>query len=150
MHATLRAAAPLGIHVVALHVHHGLNDGADAWLLHCEATCRRWTRAGRSLAFEARRLEGRPAPGGSVEAWARRARYGALSEMAQQHGIGLVLLGHHRRDQAETFLLQALRGAGVDGLSAMPGLIVREGISWARPWLESPREAIDAYVRTHR
>lgn len=70
--------------------------------------------------------------------------------MAQQHGIGLVLLGHHRRDQAETFLLQALRGAGVDGLSAMPGLIVREGISWARPWLESPREAIDAYVRTHR
>ncbi len=70
--------------------------------------------------------------------------------MAQEHGIDLVLLGHHRRDQAETFLLQALRGAGVDGLSAMPGLVVRDGVSWARPWLESPREAIDAYVRTHR
>ena len=65
-------------------------------------------------------------------------------------GIDLVLLAHHRRDQAETFLLQALRGGGVAALSAMPASIRREGVTWARPWLAMPREAIEAYVRRHR
>ncbi len=150
LHATLEAAAPLGIDVVALHVHHGLHVDADAWLAHCESTCRRWLRAGRWIAFEARRLQDRPARGESIEAWARRARYRALREMALERGIDLVVLAHHRRDQAETFLLQALRGAGVDGLAAMPRLARREGVSWARPWLDLPREAIEAYGRRHR
>ena len=70
--------------------------------------------------------------------------------MALARGIDLVLLAHHRRDQAETFLLQALRGGGVAGLSAMPARVRREGVTWARPWLEMPREAIEAYVRRHR
>ena len=70
--------------------------------------------------------------------------------MARRGGVGLVLLAHHRRDQAETFLLQALRGAGVAGLSAMPRAVERDGCAWARPWLEQPREAIEAYVRQHR
>ena len=70
--------------------------------------------------------------------------------MAEQRNIDLVMIAHHRRDQAETFLLQALRGAGVDGLSAMPALAVREGVSWARPWLATTPEAIEAYVRRHR
>jgi tRNA(Ile)-lysidine synthase len=47
-------------------------------------------------------------------------------------------------------LLQALRGGGPAGLSAMPQESVREGLTWARPWLTQPREAIDAYVRRHR
>ena len=70
--------------------------------------------------------------------------------MANDLSVGMVLLAHHRRDQAETFLLQALRGAGAAGLSAMPREALRSGITWARPWLEQPREAIEAYVRRHR
>ena len=70
--------------------------------------------------------------------------------MALERGVDLVLLAHHRRDQAETFLLQALRGGGVAALSAMPRQARRDGVSWARPWLDVPREAIDAYVRRHR
>jgi tRNA(Ile)-lysidine synthase len=62
----------------------------------------------------------------------------------------LVLLAHHRLDQAETFLLQALRGAGPAGLAAMPRQALREGIVWARPWLDQPRRAIEAYARRHR
>ena len=150
LRATLEAAAPLEVDVVALHVHHGLSPKADEWLAHCEATCRRWARAGRPIAFEARRLDERPARGDSVEAWARRGRYRALGEMARRRGIELVLLAHHRRDQAETFLLQALRGSGVEGLSAMPAQAVRDGVTWARPWLTVPREMIDDYVRRHR
>jgi len=61
-----------------------------------------------------------------------------------------VMLAHHRRDQAETLLLQALRGAGAAGLAAMPTAAERDGIQWLRPWLEQPRSAIDAYVRRYR
>ena len=98
----------------------------------------------------ASRVTGRPTAGQSVEAWARRARYRALRELALARGVDLVLLAHHRRDQAETFLLQALRGGGVAALSAMPRVVRRDGVTWARPWLEQPREAIEAYARRHR
>ena len=121
--------------MVALHVHHGLNPAADRWLAHGRALCERWARRGLPVEFAATKLAGGPGAGESIEAWARRARYRALRQMALERGIDLVLLAHHRRDQAETFLLQALRGGGVAGLSAMPGQVRREGVTWARPWL---------------
>jgi len=150
LHAVLAQARPRGVAVVATHVHHGLSPNADAWLEHCEAQCLRWARRHPDLKFVAQRLTTRPAPGESVEQWARRARYRALREMAQAHGATLVLLAHHRRDQAETLLLQALRGAGVAGLSGMPHSAVRDGIEWQRPWLSQPGDAIAAYARQHR
>ena len=107
LHATLRAAQPSGIEVLALHVHHGLHADADAWQAHVHAQARRW-----GAGFDTRRLAGQPGPGDSVEAWARRGRYQALAEMARAAGCDLVLLAQHQRDQAETFLLQAMRGGG--------------------------------------
>lgn len=145
LHCTARAAAALGIDAIALHVHHGLAAAADDWLAHVRRQCRRW-----GVAFDSRRLGGAPARGESVEAWARRERYRALLEMARLGGCSMVLLAHHRRDQAETFVLQALRGGGPAGLAAMPESAVRGGITWARPWLKQPREVIDAYIRRHR
>jgi tRNA(Ile)-lysidine synthase len=150
LHATLKAAENLDLEVIALHVHHGLSPNADAWLAHCRARCARWTRAGRPVTFACARVTQAPAPGESVEAWARRVRYAALRELALAHGAELVLLGQHRRDQAETFLLQALRGAGPTGLAGMPRRATRDGITWARPWLDAPRSAIDAYLERHR
>lgn len=144
------AAQGSGLEVVALHVHHGLLAEADAWVQHLQRQARRWAVRGLPVRLHWRRLQGAPARGDSIEAWARRERYAALTEMARAESIGLVLLAHHRRDQAETFLLQALRGAGPAGLAGMPREIVRGGIVWARPWLEQPREAIEAYVRRHR
>ena len=139
LHATARAARDLGLEVHALHVHHGLVADADAWLERLEAQCRRWRAAGLPVHFHSTRLDGRPARGESVEAWARRERYQALAAMARHAGCALVLLAHHRRDQAETFLLQALRGAGPAGLAAMPRRAERAGLTWARPWLAQPR-----------
>ena len=150
LHATLLEAATQGVQVLALHVHHGLSPHADAWLAHCEAQCKRWAQRGLPVAFVAQRLTLAPPAGDSVEAWARQARYAALQAMATVHGAPIVLLAHHQRDQAETLLLQALRGAGTAGLSGMPRSVVRDGIEWARPWLDQPRAAIDAYVRKHR
>lgn len=150
LHATARAARGTGLQVVALHVHHGLNPAADEWLAHLEGQCRRWSRAGLPVALRATRLQGAPAAGESIEAWARRERYRALSSMAREARAGIILLAHHRRDQAETVLLQALRGAGPAGLSAMPRATIRDGIHWCRPWLQHPAEAIAAYVKRHR
>lgn len=150
LHATVHATAATGARVVALHVHHGLHPDADAWLDHCRRTCERWARRGWPVAFDAHRVSGTPPKGESVEAWARRERYRALAAMARRHEASLVLLAHHRRDQAETFVLQALRGAGVAGLAGMPAVVERDGITWARPWLQQPREAIESYVRRHR
>ena len=145
LHCTLRQAQPLGIEVWAFHVHHGLMPQADAWLQQVQRQARRW-----GARFDSRRLQGQPARGDSVEAWARAGRYEALAEMAREPGCKLVLLAHHRLDQAETFLLQALRGAGVAGLSAMPTVAQRQGLVWARPWLDTDPQAIASYVRRQR
>lgn len=150
LHATARAARAADVHVVALHIHHGLNPSADDWLRHVQQQCARWARAGLPLRFASCRLAGSPGKGESIEAWARRGRYEALAEMACEAGAGLILLAHHRRDQAETLLLQALRGAGPAGLAAMPREAERSGLTWARPWLDQPGEAIEAYVARHR
>lgn len=140
--ATAKQAQGTGVRVVALHVHHGLQASADAWIEHAQRVC-------RALAVPLRvaRLEGTPAKGDSVEAWARRGRYASLAQMAREEGASLVLLAHHADDQAETVLLQVLRGAGPAGLAAMPATWASEGLQWARPWLWHPRTAVAAVLR---
>lgn len=150
LHAVGAASRSCNVEVWALHVHHGLMPQADAWWDHVEQECHLMTRRGWPVRFAGQRLSGSPEPGQSVEAWARRGRYQALTRMAQQHHLSLVLLAHHRRDQAETVLLQALRSGGPAGLSAMPRVAERSGITWVRPWLQQPREAIEAYVRHYQ
>ncbi len=145
LHATVRAALPLGLQVHALHVNHGLHPQAEAWARHVQAQCRRW-----GACYHGTRLQGAPAPAESVEAWARRERYAALATLARAAGCDTVLLAHHRRDQAETVLLQLLRGGGARGLAAMPAAAWRDGLHWLRPWREQPRSAIEAYLRRHR
>jgi tRNA(Ile)-lysidine synthase len=156
LHALWRLSACQGtvglgpFRILALHVHHGLSLLADHWLDHCQAQCEAWSRTGPSLALRYVRLIDRPSPGESIEAWARVQRYRALALMAQQEGCHWVLMAHHRQDQAETFLLQALRGAGPAGLSAMRARHQdAAGCVWLRPWLNQPRACLEAYVRAH-
>ncbi len=150
LHVTAGAAREQGLRVAALHVHHGLQPAADAWARHCRDTCRRWAARGLPIDFLLTRLDSAPPAGDSIEAWARRERYRALRRMALAAGAGAVLLAQHRRDQAETFVLQALRGAGSAGLSAMPATVERDGIVWLRPWLQRDPCELAAYLRRHR
>lgn len=150
LHACARAARGSGVQVLALHVHHGLMPQADAWVRHLARQCARWARAGLPVALRVHRLQGAPAPGDSIEAWARRGRYDALAGMAADAGAAWVLLAHHRSDQAETVLLQALRSAGGAGMGGMGTTRLHRGVLFVRPWLEQPRAAIEAYVRRHR
>lgn len=150
LHATARAASLAGLQVLALHVHHGLQPQADDWVRHGQATCDRWAASGLPVRFAWERLTGSPGGGQSVEDWARRGRYGALRRMALRDGACHVLLAHHRQDQAETFLLQALRGAGAAGLASMPRVTHRDDMAWHRPWLDQSPTTIADYVATHR
>ncbi|MCB1982759.1 MAG: tRNA lysidine(34) synthetase TilS, partial [Rhodoferax sp.] len=149
LHCTARAARALGLQVHALHVHHGLQPDADAWTRRLAAQCRRWARGGLPVTLHVQRLAGAPAAGDSVEAWARRERYAALAAMARAAGCDTVLLAQHRRDQAETVLLQLLRGAGPHGLAAMP-TTSRLGPGWLlRPLLEVDRSELLDYALEH-
>ncbi len=123
----------------AIHIHHGLQADADRWAGHCAAVC-----AGLGVPFQVRHVDARPARGASPEAVARQARYAALREAAAQGEA--VLLAHHRDDQAETLLLQLLRGAGVRGLAAMPALQAFGGGWLCRPLLPWSRAQLAAYA----
>jgi tRNA(Ile)-lysidine synthase len=84
------------------------------------------------------------AVGARVQERARIARHAALAAAAAEAGRAWLLLGHHRRDQAETLAFRAARGSGVEGLAGMPRLR-REGVVLAcRPLLDVPREALEA------
>ncbi len=125
---------------VALHVHHGLHSQADAWAEHCRKQC-----AQRAVSYQLRRVTVQRS-GLGVEASARRARYQALSEAAVALGAQAVLMAHHLDDRIETFLLQWLRGAGVDGLAGFP--VERQlapGIALLRPWANVERKVIEQY-----
>ncbi len=130
----------------AVHVHHGLSPNADAWAAFCTELC-----VARRVAFDVRRVDIARQPQASLEASARAARYAALTATAKAHGIAHVLLAHHRDDQAETVLLQLLRGAGPRGLAAMPPVARdADGITWLRPLLDVSRDAIDRYADAAR
>ena len=124
----------------ALHVHHGLHPDADAWAARCAALC-----ADLKVPFEVRRVEVARDSGLGLEAAARAARRGAFAEAL---GPGEVLaLAHHLDDQAETFLLRALRASGPEGLAAMrPWQRFASGWMW-RPLLAVPRAKLEAWAR---
>ncbi len=144
--ALLAVATFRGNALTAVHVHHGLSPNADAWARFCEESC-----AARGVTFVLWMAGVARAPRQSLEATARIARYGALAATAAARGIAHVALAHHRGDQAETLLLQLLRGAGPRGLAGMPAAACDDaGVTWLRPLLNLPRAAIDAYVEAAR
>jgi len=141
-HVLLHALSRLrddGWRLSALHVDHGLQPAAGAWARHCEQVCREL-----ALPITIERIEVRGIREHGLEAAARRARYACL---ARHVGPGEVLLtAHHQDDQAETLLLQLLRGSGVHGLAAMPAIAAFTAGRHARPLLEFPRRALLAYA----
>lgn len=127
--------------VRAVHIDHGLQCDSRRFVALCERTCQRL-----GIALNVRELSVDVNAARSLEELAREARYAAL-EAELQDGETL-LTAHHSQDQAETFLLQALRGAGPAGLAGMPA-VRAFGRGWhVRPLLEVAVDELRAFLAT--
>ena len=91
-----------------------------------------------------------PPPASDRQAAARRARYALMRRWCRDAGVLHLLLGHHRLDQAETFLLRLARGSGVDGLAAMAAIHETGDVRLLRPLLDVPRERLRACLEDER
>ncbi|MBI2306200.1 MAG: tRNA lysidine(34) synthetase TilS [Rhodocyclales bacterium] len=140
LQALAETRATLPIELSALHVHHGLSANADAWAAFCADLCRRL-----GIPLQVRRVRVADDAGEGLEAAARRARYAAFAAC----DADWLALAHHRDDQAETLLLNLLRGAGVHGLAAMPeerALSAAAPLRLVRPLLAVARSDIERWL----
>lgn len=142
LHALSTLAGEGRLRMSALHVHHGLSPNADAWAAACRAACR-----ARGVPLTVARVVVDRRSGLGIEAAARAERQRLFAARPED----CIVLGHHRDDQAETVLLQLLRGAGLRGLSAMPDDAGEAPAAGAprllRPLLDLPRATLEACAR---
>ena len=135
--------------IYAFHIHHGLQKSADEWLIFCEKLAKKY-----KIHFDFRLLHlDNPHEQGNIEARARAGRYEALADLCEEYCIEDLLLAHHQNDQAETVLLQLLRGSGVAGLSGMPtsrGVSSNQSLTLWRPLLNQSRQELEAYAKEHK
>ena len=144
LHALHRLRRLLRIRLAVFHFDHGLHEGSRE-----HAAYVRRQAARLRLPFALRRAADQPRRGESVEAWARLARYAALSEVAVEAGADRLATGHTRDDQAETVLLGLARGGGLDAIAgiAQVGSVPPLGLVAARPLLEVSRGEVEAFCR---
>ena len=125
----------------ALHVHHGISPHADLWAAFCTDLCARY-----SIPLQVEQVDIAPLRELGIEAAARKLRHAALDRQP----VDFISLAHHQDDQAETLLLQLLRGAGLRGASAMPIIRQRAGNpTQLRPLLNVTRRELTAYAQHH-
>ena len=129
--------------VIAVHVNHQLHPDSVKWAAHCVRVANSW-----GVVCETENITVQSDAGDSVEALAREKRYDVLNQYVKENTV--LLTAHHQQDQAETFLLQALRGSGLAGLACMPvekpfflGVL-------ARPLLSVQPESIVAYAKENK
>lgn len=139
--AMLRKQYPLRLK--AVYVNHGLSPNASQWGKHCEKVC-----AALAIDFIQQSVHAKASLGESPEEKARDLRYAAFADLLALNDI--LLTAHQEDDQAETFLVQLLRGAGPKGLSAMPLMKSFAAGIHARPFLSISRTTLKNYAKDHQ
>ena len=135
LHILLGLQKTMPFHLSALHVHHGLSANADTWVKFCKTLCE-----DHQIPCEIAYVKVNRASSAGVEGEARKLRYQAL--LAQP--ADLILLAHHQDDQAETLLLQLIRGSGVKGLAGMAEFDQDRRL--LRPLLQASRQQLQDYA----
>jgi len=160
-HALLSACYAAGLSIRAIHIHHGLQTEADVWVQHCRDICQ-----SLAIPLDVYYVDACPVAGQSPEEAARIARYRAIEQVMQAGDI--LFTAQHLDDQAETFLLQLMRGGGAAGLAAMPvsrpfgaGRLIRPLLSFSRAeiyryacqqklsWVDDPSNADTQFDRNY-
>jgi tRNA(Ile)-lysidine synthase len=130
--------------VRAVHIHHGLQEAADAFEVHCRALCQQL-----NVNLVVRRVQAAHASGQSPEDAARLARYAALAEALHSEWpeVRDISLAQHADDQVETLLIALSRGAGLPGMASMPAYWQRQGLHWHRPFLSVSGAALREWLQ---
>jgi len=141
----------LSTRLVAIYVDHNLQPDSKEWAKHCEQVCTE-----NSIEFVGLQVKVESTARKGVEAVARTLRYQAILDYINTFSVETkstvyLLTGHHRKDQAETFLLNLFRGSGVNGLAAMPvnrRLMTNNAIevNHSRPLLSVPYSDMEQYA----
>jgi tRNA(Ile)-lysidine synthase len=142
--AVLQRLGPsCGVTLSAAHFNHGTRAGeSDRDEAFVRALCE-----ARGIPLLTGSLgKARRAPGLSVEDFLRRERYAFFESASRRSGAGRIALGHHRGDQAETVLMNIIRGSGVSGLAGIPP--VRDGGRIIRPLIDCSSGEIVEYVKS--
>jgi len=136
IHLLSQMRAKLNFKLKAIHVHHGLSSSADDWLNFCKEKCKLL-----DIEFHSEKVKINEKTSLGIEGEARKLRYKAIKETQKD----IVALGHHQNDQAETLMLQLLRGAGLKGLAAMPEFDSKRKF-W-RPLLYIKKDTLEKYAK---
>jgi tRNA(Ile)-lysidine synthase len=142
LHALAKLSVSAGFQIRALYIDHGLQDVAKRWSHHCLAVCH-----DLDIQCDVVALNLTIPQGESLEAVARTARYYAFAQHLKQDEV--LLTAHHQDDQAETVLIQLFRGAGINGLAAMPAISGFARGQHARPLLDQSRHDLLDYAQQH-
>lgn len=143
LHGLIGIRNQLSAEIHAVHVNHGLQSHAQQWTEQCSKFCKQ-----NAIPITVLEIDASSEKGESPEAVARARRYQAISELMQEGDI--LLTAHHSDDQAETVLLQLLRGSGPSGLAAMP-MINGFGPGFhARPLIAYSRADLTEYANQHQ
>lgn len=140
----LHSLAPrFQLQLSAIHVHHGISPHADHWADFCSQLCAQLGLPIKIAKVKITQLN----QGLGIEAAARQLRYAAFAELH----TNFIALAHHADDQAETLLLQLLRGSGLKGAAAMPMLkAAQHGLpALLRPLLPVSRQNLVNYATEH-
>lgn len=140
LHLGACAASEIGVELHAVTIDHRLRPEAAAEASHVRDVCEALKVRHDTLAWDHGEISG------NLSDQARRARYRLISEWARTQGVTHVALGHTADDQAETFLMELAREAGLDGLSGMRSRWTENGLTWLRPLLETPRQSLRDYL----
>ncbi len=128
--------------VSAVHVDHGLQSESKQWSKHCENVCLALGVDYQCLQVHVSDIETL-----GMEAAARLARYQAFEQILSSGDV--LLTAQHQHDQAETLLLQLLRGAGPKGLASMAKTSSLGEVELVRPLLDVPQSDLVSYAQQH-
>jgi tRNA(Ile)-lysidine synthase len=133
--------AVFGRKVIALTVNHGLRPSAAAEAEYVGEIMKEYGIEHHILEWQGEK------PGAGIEEAARIARYTLLKQWCDEHDVRVLMVAHHLRDQAETFLMRLQRGSGLDGLCCMREVGSWNGLKILRPLLGVEPEQLQDYLK---
>jgi len=143
LHALADCREKIRQQVIAVHIDHALHADSTGWDSHCQQFA-----DNLGIQYESRKVAVTEDAGAGLEAAARQARYAAFHQLVQP--ADCLLSAHHEDDQAETLLLNLMRGSGFAGVAGIGAVQDFSQGRLLRPLLGIPAAAIEAYAARHK